>query len=542
MDRRRLLRRSMLSTVAVLALAVSAPVAGAATTEFPDGYEGYHTYAEMEAAIDAAVAAHPGIVAKFSIGRSHEGRQIWAVKISDRVGTDENEPEALFEAVHHAREHLTVEMSLYLVRLLTDNYGAAGSLGERVTDIVRSREIFIVPMLNPDGAEYDISSGTFRKWRHNRQPIPGSNHVGLDLNRNWGYNWGCCRGSSPTPGKETYRGPSPWFSPEVVALRDFVNSRVIDGRQQIRAAVSWHTYGEKVMWPYAYTTTDLPKSMSADDLAALRALGTQMAARNGYRAMQSSDLYVMDGSASDWLYNEHRIMAFTVEMYPPDPSKLGNFYPPDDMIATETARNRDAVLWLLEQADCPHRSAGLAANCGPLYDDFETGRGWTVNPAGTDTALAGAWQRGVPSKTKTSAGVKQKSVVPSGQAALVTGLAAGSSAAANDVDGGVTSALTQEFKLGSADSQGWTLSFSYSFAHNKKARSDDYLSVSVLGSSTPLFMLRGAARDRDAVWTKASVDLDAFAGQTIRLLVEARDGGADNILEAAIDDVRVFKP
>ena len=65
-------------------------------------------------------------------------------------------------------------------------------------------------MVNPDGAEYDISGGQFHNWRRNRQPIPGSNSIGIDLNRNWGYMWGCCHGSSGKPGTTTYRGPSPW--------------------------------------------------------------------------------------------------------------------------------------------------------------------------------------------------------------------------------------------------------------------------------------------------------------------------------------------
>src|ERR1041384_4591260 len=104
------------------------------------------------------------------------------VKISDNVGTDEAEPEILFNSQQHAREHLTVEMALYLLRLFTDSYATDA----RVRDIVNSREIWIVPTVNPDGSEYDVSSGQYRGWRKNRQPNAGSNYVGTDLNRNWG--------------------------------------------------------------------------------------------------------------------------------------------------------------------------------------------------------------------------------------------------------------------------------------------------------------------------------------------------------------------
>jgi carboxypeptidase T len=528
--------------VALLILVSGAP-ASAAQTDFPDGYTGYHTYAEMTADLDSVVADHPHIASKFSIGQSYEGREIWALKISDNVGTDENEPEILFEALHHAREHLVVEMSLYAIHLLTDNYRAnpGNALEQRVSDIVDSREIFIIPMVNPDGAEYDISGGTFQYWRKNRQPIPNSTEIGIDLNRNWGYKWGCCQGSSGDPSKITYRGPSPWFAPEVVALRDFVNSRIVNGRQQITEAVSWHTNGEYVMWPYAYTYTDLPRSMTADDLAALSSIGHGMADLNGYTPQQMSDLYIFDGASSDWLYHEQRIMALTIEMYPPEHSDLGGFYPPDDVIATQTSRNQEAVLWLLEQADCPYRSAGLPADCGPLYDDFEAGRGWTVNASGADTATGGAWERGTPQKTKNGGGVKQILLPQSGEAELVTGAAAGAAVGANDVDGGTTSVRSPQFKLGASGSTGWTLSFSYTFAHNAKARPVDFLSISVAGVSTPLFIQNGFAGNRNAVWTPVTVGLDAWAGQQIRLLITARDGGADSLIEAAIDDVRVYQ-
>ena len=109
----------------------------------------------MVADIHAVEAAHPSIVDVFSIGKSYQGRAIWAAKISDNVGTDENEPEVLFDALHHAREHLTVEQALYLLHLLADNYGSDPT----ITNLVNTREVWIVFMLNPDGAEYDLTCG-----------------------------------------------------------------------------------------------------------------------------------------------------------------------------------------------------------------------------------------------------------------------------------------------------------------------------------------------------------------------------------------------
>ncbi|WP_124726901.1 M14 family metallopeptidase [Staphylospora marina] len=329
------------------------PVLGA--QDFPSYDSGYHNYNEMVNKINTIVASKPNIVSKFSIGKSYENRDLWAVKISDNVNIDENEPEVLYVSLHHAREHLTVEMALYLLELFVNNYGT----DSRITNIVNNREIFIVFNLNPDGGEYDIATGSYRYWRKNRQPNSGSSYVGTDLNRNYGYKWGCCGGSSGSPSSETYRGSAPFSAPETARLRDFINSRVVGGKQQIKAAISFHTYSELILWPYGYTYTDVPSDMTADDYNVFRTMGQAMAQTNGYTPMQASDLYITDGDMADWAYGTHKIFAYTFEMYPR--SSNPGFYPPDEVIARETSRNREAVLYLAEQADCPYRVIGKQA-------------------------------------------------------------------------------------------------------------------------------------------------------------------------------------
>ena len=348
------LARRGASALAIAAAVLVLPVPSAlAATEFPAGYRGYHTYAETVAELDAAVAAHPSIVRKFSIGRSYLGRQIWAAKISDNVNTNEYEPEVLFDGLAHGREHLTVEMGLYILHLLTDNYGS----NARITRIVNTRETFIVFMLNPDGGEYDIASGEFRKWRKNRQPAPNSTAIGTDLNRNFGYRWGCCDGSSGDPEEETYRGPYAWSTPELAAYRDFVLGRQRNGEQQITINVSWHSSGKYILWPYGYTKVDVPATMTVDDHRAFVALARGAASRNGYTAQQASDLYITDGVSHDWMYREQGVFSFVFEL---GPGGKVDFYPTADRIARLTSANRGAVLYLLEQADCPWRAAGLA--------------------------------------------------------------------------------------------------------------------------------------------------------------------------------------
>ncbi|WP_395297618.1 M14 family metallopeptidase [Kitasatospora hibisci] len=326
---------------------------GAAIDDFPSSDSGYHNYAEAAADIDAVVAAHPDIMSKRVIGTSYEGRPIVAVKISDNVGTDENEPEVLFTAHQHAREHLTVEMALYLLHEFGDKYAT----DSRIANAVNSREIWVVPDLNPDGGEYDIATGRYRSWRKDRQPNSGSRHIGTDLNRNWDYRWGCCGGSSGSTSSETYRGAAPESARETKVVADFVRSRVVGGRQQITAAIDFHTYSELVLWPFGWTTADTATGMTADEADTFATFGRTMAGTNGYTPEQSSDLYITDGSIDDWLWGAHRIFAFTFEMYP-GPNGSSGFYPPDEVIGRETSRNREAVLRLVETADCMYRAIG----------------------------------------------------------------------------------------------------------------------------------------------------------------------------------------
>jgi fibronectin type 3 domain-containing protein len=354
---------------------------------FPTADSAYHDYAEMVAELQQAAFDHPAIFSLFSMGLSYDGRTVWAGKISDNVGTDEDEPEVLFTHHQHAREHLTVEMALYTLHMLTDEYG----VDPQITSLVDGRELWIVFDVNPDGGEYDIATGSYVSWRKNRQPTPGSSYIGTDLNRNWDYRFGCCGGSSGTPSSLTYRGPSGFSAPETTVLRDFVDSRVVDGAQQITAHIDFHTYGELILWPYGYTYTDVPSDMTQDDHDAHVVMGQAMAATNGYTPQQSSDLYITDGTVNDWLYGVHRIFTYTFEMYPVGSSP--GFYPPDEVIPAETARNRAAVLYLLEQAACPYAVIGKQAqycDAPPAAPGVLSATAGTAQVSLTWTAVSGA--------------------------------------------------------------------------------------------------------------------------------------------------------
>ena len=528
---RRTLGGSVVLLVPLVLVAFLVPAGARAADEFPSRFAGYHTYAEVADDIAAAEAAHPDIVDVFSIGTSYKGRHIWAAKVSDNVAVDEDEPEVLFDGGTHSDEHMGVEMTLQILHWLADGY----RVNDRVTNIVDTREVWIVFLVNPDGAEYDISGGRFHFWRKNRQPTPGSSRIGTDLNRNFGYRWGGGGNTSTNPAAITYRGPKAFSAPETRVMRDFLASRVVDGRQQIRVAITFHEYGRLIMWPYGYTHTDLPTDMTVDDHKALVAIGKVMAGVNGYKPEQASDLYVTSGTTRDYLYGKYRIFAYTFELSLAD-------YPDDSKIASETGRNKAAVLYLIERASCPYEVLGdsvTTARCGAFDDDLEVGRGWIVDPDGTDTApAAGAFVRGNPESTSSS-GPKQLGSTTSGSGAIVTGKRAGASARSGDLDG-VSTIRSRPITLPSTVGQ--ELRFRYVLAHDAASSAADTIEAVIEtadGTQTVIWQRVGSATDQDGAWRAASIPLDPWAGQTIRLRFVARDGGANSLVEVKLDDVRI---
>jgi hypothetical protein len=272
-----------------------------------------------------------------------------------------------------------------------------------------------------------------------------------------------------------------------------------------------------------------------------------MAATNGYTPEQASDLYIADGTIIDWMWATHGIFSYTIEMYPGPSGSGGGFYPPDEQIVTQTTRNREAVLLFSEYADCVFRIVGLQAQyCGAgpgttIYsDNFETATGWTTNPNGTDTATTGLWERGVPQATSSS-GPKQLATTVSGTNDLVTGRLAGSGAGTHDIDGGVTSIRSPAITLPSTGAL--TLSLAYYLAHGSNSSSADIFRVSVVhsGGTTAVFTRNGSSSDVDAAWATATASLTPYAGQSVRILIEAADVSTASLVEAAVDNVTIVQ-
>jgi aminopeptidase S len=199
-------------------------------------------------------------------------------------------------------------------------------------------------------------------------------------------------------------------------------------------------------------------------------------------------------------------------------------------------RNADAIAYAVWTV------AGATPPTGePVYaDSFETATGWTANAAGTDTATTGRWERGVPQATSSGGTTYQIGTPVSGSNDLVTGAAAGSGAGDNDIDGGVTTLQSPPIALPAGT---LTLSLSWYLAHGSNATSADFLRVRVVAGATSTVVAQqaGAATNRAGAWQAATADLSAFAGQTVRLVVEAADAGTASLVEAGVDDVKITR-
>ena len=172
-----------------------------------------------------------------------------------------------------------------------------------------------------------------------------------------------------------------------------------------------------------------------------------------------------------------------------------------------------------------------------FFDNFETNLGWTRNPNGTDTATTGLWERGDPEQTDSS-GPKQLGTTISGVNDLVTARLAGASAGVNDIDGGTTSIQSPAITLPATGTL--TLTFRYYLAHGTNSSTADFLRVFVVGSTTTqVFQELGGTEDDDAVWASGTATISSFAGQTVRIRIDAADASTASLVEAAVDDVRI---
>ena len=217
---------------------------------------GYPTLSETYAEMQAKAAAFPNIcrfvdlTATYGAPTTVEGRHLFAVKISDNVQLDEDEPPALIVGAHHVREIATVVIPLDALHRLTTEYGSNAT----VTNLVNTYEIWIAPIWNPDGYEYMFNVNNL--WRKNRRVFPGG--VGVDLNRNYPFGWTAACAGSTNPSNDTYKGPSAGSEAETITMMLFSQDR------HFAKVQDYHSYGRQVLWEYNCLTHPFASYLQAE--------------------------------------------------------------------------------------------------------------------------------------------------------------------------------------------------------------------------------------------------------------------------------------
>ena len=272
---------------------------------------GAYTYEEYIAQLDSMHNLFPNLISEkdslSSTVTTIEGRPVYYVRISDNPEIDEDESEVLYTALHHAREPSSMMSLIYFMWYVLENYDS----DVEVKNLLDNVEMYFVPMLNPDGYIYNESTnpngGGF--WRKNRRQNSNGS-FGVDLNRNYSYNWGLNNiGSSGNPSSNTYRGTAPFSEPETAMLRDFIYAH------DFKVVVNNHSFSEYVIYPFGIDADYVPEP----DADVFHTLCEHMSRMNRYYYGPTHFvIYETNGEANDWAYGEQtekdKIFGFTPEI------------------------------------------------------------------------------------------------------------------------------------------------------------------------------------------------------------------------------------
>ncbi len=294
---------------------------------------GYYTYTEMVQQLDSMKLLYPALITtKEATGFTNEGRELWAVKISDNPSTDEDEPEVLYTAMHHAREPGGMMTVIYYMWWLLEHYGT----DQQATYLINNREMWFIPIVNPDGYVFNQTQSTNGggMWRKNRRNN-GDGTFGVDPNRNYGTfeMWNAPNGGSSTnTGSDTYRGPEPFSEPENQGIDYFMRTH------DIKTCLNYHTYGRYLIFPWGYLSSENP------DSATFREFAFDMVSTNRHNS--GTDLqtvsYSTRGNSDDYMYGDlskPQTFAMTPE--------LGtSFWPPSNQILPIAILNLSMNIYL----------------------------------------------------------------------------------------------------------------------------------------------------------------------------------------------------
>jgi len=266
---------------------------------------GYYTYDEIVDRLHDIEISFPDLTNLVPIGITLEGRDIWAIKLSDNADSDEDEPEVLYTGLHHAREPMSYMNLFYFMDWLLENY-QSNSLAEH---LLNNRELWFVPAVNPDGLVYNqsIAPNGGGMQRKNMLETCNGGVDGVDLNRNYSYMWAYDNeGSSPDGCNETYRGNFPFSENETQVVKNFVESH------DFPIALNYHSYSNLLIYPLGY---EYDNPISQEDLDIFIEYGEDMVQYNGYELGSGPELlYPVNGEACDWMYGDQGIFAYTPEI------------------------------------------------------------------------------------------------------------------------------------------------------------------------------------------------------------------------------------
>lgn len=297
---------------------------------------GYHSAESLEQDMRQLANSQPHIVELQEVGRSVENRPIWALRIGERTGSTRK---VLFMGCHHAREWVAVEVPYRLAAYLVNQANQ-----DPVRQWLRQGEIWVVPMVNPDGHEYTRTED--RLWRKNRRLNPDGS-FGVDPNRNYGYMWGTLNvnTSSHVPSDDTYVGPHAFSEPETYAIRDLI------GRELFRGVITYHSFSQLILYPWGYTDRPITDPDDHDRMVRLAQRMQELIRAvhdTPYTPQQSSQLYPTAGDTTDWTYGIYQIPSFTIELRPRTHLEGGFILPPEQIQPT-WEENQPAALEFIQR-------------------------------------------------------------------------------------------------------------------------------------------------------------------------------------------------
>ncbi len=295
--------------------------------------ENYYTHTALSEKLRQFESAHPQLVKLHSIGMSHEKRELWAVKISDHVLVDEAEPEVKLVSTMHGDEIVGQEMMVRLIHELLSGY----ENDERITSLVNSTEIWIVPNLNPDG--------TVAGTRYN------ANYV--DLNRDF---------------PDTVSGDSE----NTPAGRAFETQSMMKFTKEHRFSLSANFHGGALVVNFPWDSM----SQQMPDYAMARLVSEEYARLNEPMSQSSYfpdgitngyNWYPIYGGMQDWNYIFHDCLDVTVEIY-------GIKWPAYSKVDSIWLDNRDSLLRYIEMVHMGVHGFVVDAETGePIQAEIKVG-------------------------------------------------------------------------------------------------------------------------------------------------------------------------